>query len=100
MISEADLAALALTLKLALVSTAILLLIGTPLAWWLARTRWRYKFIPEAVVALLADESGSAHVLAGGTDLLVRMKSGFTEPDLIVDIAPDQILSLARALSL
>lgn len=52
MISEADLAALGLTLKLALVSTALLLLLGTPLAWWLARTRWRFKFIPEAVVAL------------------------------------------------
>ena len=52
MISEADLAALALTLKLALVSTLILLLLGTPLAWWLARTQWRFKFIPEAVVAL------------------------------------------------
>ncbi|MDH3666119.1 MAG: xanthine dehydrogenase family protein subunit M [Paracoccaceae bacterium] len=40
----------------------------------------------ENAVALLAGESGSAHVLAGGTDLLVGMKSGFTEPDLIVDI--------------
>ncbi len=40
----------------------------------------------ENAVALLAGESGSAHLLAGGTDLLVRMKSGFTEPDLIVDI--------------
>jgi molybdate transport system permease protein len=52
MLNEADLTALAITLKLALVSTLILLLIGTPLAWWLARTRWRYKFIPEALVAL------------------------------------------------
>ena len=52
MISEADLAALALTLKLALVSTLILLVLGTPLAWWLARTKWRFKFIPEAVIAL------------------------------------------------
>lgn len=29
---------------------------------------------------------GSAYVLAGGTDLLVRMKGGFVEPDLMVDI--------------
>jgi len=36
--------------------------------------------------ALLAKEKGLAHVLAGGTDLLVRMKSGFVEPDLVVDI--------------
>jgi carbon-monoxide dehydrogenase medium subunit len=40
----------------------------------------------ESAVALLAGARGSAQVLAGGTDLLVRMKSGFTEPDLIVDI--------------
>ncbi len=36
--------------------------------------------------ALLAGEKGQAYVLAGGTDLLVRMKSGFIEPDLVVDI--------------
>ena len=29
---------------------------------------------------------GKAFVLAGGTDLMVRMKSGFVEPDLVVDI--------------
>jgi molybdate transport system permease protein len=52
MFNEADIAALSITLKLAFVSTLILLLLGTPLAWWLARTRWRFKFIPEAVVAL------------------------------------------------
>jgi molybdate transport system permease protein len=52
MLTEADITALAITLKLALVSTLILLLIGTPLAWWLARTPWRFKFIPEAIVAL------------------------------------------------
>jgi molybdate transport system permease protein len=52
MLTEADITALAITLKLALTSTLILLIIGTPLAWWLARTRWRLKFIPEAIVAL------------------------------------------------
>jgi molybdate transport system permease protein len=52
LLNEADITALAITLKLALVSTLILLLLGTPLAWWLARTRWRYKFVPEAIVAL------------------------------------------------
>ena len=40
----------------------------------------------ESAIALLADESGSAQILAGGTDLLVRMKSGFSEPGLVVDI--------------
>lgn len=52
MLSEADLTALAITLKLAGITTLILLLLGTPLAWWLARTRWRFKFLLEAVVAL------------------------------------------------
>jgi len=52
MLSEADLTALAITLKLAVLSTLILLLLGTPLAWWMARTRWRFKFLLEAVVAL------------------------------------------------
>ena len=35
---------------------------------------------------LMAKAKGSAFVLAGGTDLLVRMKSGLIEPDLVVDI--------------
>jgi carbon-monoxide dehydrogenase medium subunit len=35
---------------------------------------------------LLAGARGKGYVLAGGTDLLVRMKGGFIEPDLIVDI--------------
>jgi molybdate transport system permease protein len=52
MFSEADLTALAVTLKLAAISTLILLLVGTPLAWWMARTRWRFKFVVDAVIAL------------------------------------------------
>ena len=52
MLSPPDLTALWLTLKLASVSTLILLVIGTPIAWWLTRTRWRHKFLVEAVVAL------------------------------------------------
>lgn len=36
--------------------------------------------------ALLAKTKGEVCVLAGGTDLLVRMKGGFIEPDLVVDI--------------
>ncbi len=50
--SDADLTALGITLKLAGLTTLILLLLGTPLAWWMARTRWRFKFLLEAVVAL------------------------------------------------
>ncbi len=40
----------------------------------------------EAASALLAGEDGLAHVLAGGTDLLVQLRSGMVEPDLVVDI--------------
>jgi len=52
MFSADDLTALSVTLKLALISTAILLLAGTPLAWWLANTRSRLKIVIDAVVAL------------------------------------------------
>ncbi|PXF31461.1 molybdenum ABC transporter permease [Pokkaliibacter plantistimulans] len=41
-----------LTLELAALTTLLLLLIGTPLAWWLSRTRWRIKAVIEALVAL------------------------------------------------
>ena len=51
MFTTPELAALALTLKLASVSTGILLLLGMPLAWWLARSRARYKALVEALVA-------------------------------------------------
>jgi molybdate transport system permease protein len=52
MLSPADLTALWITFKLAFVSTAILLVICTPLAWWLAHTRWRWRSAVEAVVML------------------------------------------------
>ena len=47
-----DLTPIWLTLNLALVTTLILLGIGTPIAWWLARTRSRSKVFVEAVTAL------------------------------------------------
>ena len=47
-----DVASLFITLRLAVISTSVLLIIGTPLAWWLARTHWKFKYIPEAIVAL------------------------------------------------
>lgn len=40
----------------------------------------------DAAISLLAEESGMARVLAGGTDLVVQMRSGRIEPDLIVDL--------------
>ena len=52
MLDADDLNALWLTLQLAAVSTVVLLLLGTPLAWWLARSRSRFKPLAEAAVAL------------------------------------------------
>ncbi len=50
----------------------------------------------KAAAALLAAEKGKALVLAGGTDLLVRMKAGMLEPDLLVDIKHiDKMRSIA-----
>lgn len=50
--SDADLGAIWLTLRLATVVTILLLLIGTPIAWWLARTKSWWKAPVGAVVAL------------------------------------------------
>jgi len=52
MLNEADIAALFVTLRLAFLTTLILLVLGTPLAWWLACSQWRLKFVVEALVAL------------------------------------------------
>ncbi len=47
-----DLGPFWLTLKLATITTIILLVIGTPIAWWLAFTRSRIKVVVEALTAL------------------------------------------------
>lgn len=52
MLDTAGLQALALTLRLAATTTLVLLLAGTPLAWWLARTRSWLKGPVGALVAL------------------------------------------------
>lgn len=51
-LSPADFAAVWLTLELASLTTLLLLLIGTPIAWWLARTESRWKQPIGAIVAL------------------------------------------------
>lgn len=51
-LDPADFAAVRLTLELATVVTLLLLLVGTPIAWWLARTRSRLRHAVGAVVAL------------------------------------------------
>ena len=40
----------------------------------------------DGAVALLAAEDGISRILAGGTDVLVQLRSGMVEPDLVVDI--------------
>lgn len=52
LLSQSDLEAILLTGKLAGIVTAILFLLGTPIAWWLARSRSRWKGVIGAVVAL------------------------------------------------
>jgi len=47
-----DVQALRLSLELATLTTAALLALGLPVAHWLSRSRWRLKFLVEAVVAL------------------------------------------------
>lgn len=50
--TPSDISAIWITLKLALISSVILLLIGTPIAWRLSQSRWRLKPVVEALVAL------------------------------------------------
>ncbi len=52
MLTPADLSALLLTFNVATIATVLMLLLGTPLAWWLARTRSSWKGFINAVVAL------------------------------------------------
>lgn len=52
MLSAADIDAVVLTLKLAATTTVILLIVGTPIAWWLTRTRSRLKSVIGAIVTL------------------------------------------------
>ena len=52
MLSSADLDTLLLTFKVAGMATTIMLLVGTPLAWWLSRTRSVWKGPINAIVAL------------------------------------------------
>ncbi|NQD93227.1 molybdate ABC transporter permease subunit [Pseudomonas sp. CrR25] len=51
-LTQADLSAILLTLELATLSTLLLLLLGTPIAWWLARTDSWLKQPLGAIVAL------------------------------------------------
>lgn len=50
--NDADLTALILTLELAGVTTCCLVVLGTPIAWWLARTQSPFRTLIEPVIAL------------------------------------------------
>lgn len=52
MLNDADISAIWLTVELAALTTALLLVIGTPIAWWLARTHSWWKSPVGAVVTL------------------------------------------------
>ena len=52
MLTSADLDTLVLTFKVASISTALMMVFGTPLAWWLARTDSAWKGFINALVAL------------------------------------------------
>ena len=43
---------IALTIELAAITTLVLLLVGTPIAWWLARSQARWKEVAATIVAL------------------------------------------------
>ena len=53
---------------------------------------------------MLSKERGAAFLLAGGTDLLVKLKMGMVEPDLVVDIKRipkiDQIQTSAKGFTI
>jgi molybdate transport system permease protein len=47
-----DWQAVALSLKLATVTSAVLVLVGLPLSYWVAYSHWKWNFLVEAIVAL------------------------------------------------
>jgi len=51
-LSELDVSALWVTLRLACMTVLVLLIVGTPIAWWLAHTRSKFRTVVEALVAL------------------------------------------------
>src|ERR1041385_2732282 len=47
-----DWSAFTLSLRLAAIVSVALLIVGVPIAYWLAFSRWRWKFLCESIVAL------------------------------------------------
>src|SRR5437870_13528738 len=81
--------ALRTTLKLASLTSAILLVIALPLSYWIAFSKWRWKFLVEAVVALplvLPPTVLGFYVLMamGPRGPLGRFELAFTFPGLVL----------------
>jgi len=97
--SPEDLQSFRLTLKLALVSTTILLVIGTPLAWWIARSKRRIlRTLVDAAVSLplvmppsvlgfyLLVALGANSPLAGLFERMGLRTLAFTFPGLVIGV--------------
>jgi molybdate transport system permease protein len=84
------------TVKLAALTTGILLVLGLPLGYWLASARWRGKFLVEAVVALplvlpptvlgfyILTATGPHSVLGQGFEALSGQRLPFTFTGILV----------------
>lgn len=96
MLSASDMQAIGLTLRLATTVTVILLVVGTPIAWWLARTPSRWRGVCSALVALplvlppsvlgfyLLLAMGPVGPLGRLTALLELAPLAFTFPGLVI----------------
>ena len=63
----------------------------------MSELRYETPATVEAAAALLAAASGPARVLAGGTDMLVQMRSGRVKPAMLVDVKHiSEMTSLTR----
>ena len=91
-----DWTAIWLTMRLATYTTVILCLIGLPLAYWLARSAWRWKFLIEATVALplvlpptvlgfyLLIAMSPNHLVGRAYESLTRQSLAFSFPGLLI----------------
>ena len=94
--NPADFDAIGITLKLALVSTALLMLIAMPLAWWLSQLQSRLKPVLEAMVALplvlpptvlgfyLLVALGPQGIIGGTLESLGMQHLAFSFPGLVI----------------
>lgn len=91
-----DTQALWLSLTLATITTFLLGVMGLPLAYWLAMSRWRWKFLIEAVVALplvlpptvlgfyLLVATGPRSLIGRGINQLFGTQLPFTFPGIVL----------------